>query len=176
MSRVRQELSIVQFQVENRQASASMDALRERAKKLNEDITATNASIKALGNVAPDDAGLKAFQKTLKGLQSDLRDVTRAQNELMKGVKAADKLWKAAATGTMESLSVKEIKAGQRGMQARMQNLQPTKENARELQAMKIAIEEGEIAMRKFEADAERLVKAIRDGGSVSSSTLSYAL
>lgn len=175
MSRVRQELSIVQFQVENRQASASMDALRERAKKLNEDITATNASIKALGNVAPDDAGLKAFQKTLKGLQSDLRDVTRAQNELMKGVKAADKLWKAAATGTMESLSVKEIKAGQRGMQARMQNLQPTKENARELQAMKIAIEEGEIAMRKFEADAERLVKAIRDGGSVSSSTLSKA-
>ena len=175
MSRVRQELSIVQFQVENRQASASMDALRERAKKLNEDITATNASIKALGDVAPDDAGLKAFQKTLKGLQSDLRDVTRAQNELMKGVKAADKLWKAAATGTMESLSVKEIKAGQRGIQARMQNLQPSRENARELQAMRIAIEEGEIAMRKFEADAGRLVKAIRDGGSVSSSTLSKA-
>lgn len=175
MSRVRQELSIVQFQVENRQASASMEALRERAKKLNEDITATNASIKALGNVAPDDAGLLAFQKTLKGLNSDLRDVTRAQNELMKGVKAADKLWKAAATGTMESLSVKEIKAGQRGIQARMQNLQPTKENARELQAMRIAIEEGEIAMRKFEADAERLVKTIREGGSVSSNTLSKA-
>ena len=175
MSRVRQELSIVQFQVENRQASASMDALRERAKKLNEDITATNASIKALGNVAPDNAGLLAFQKTLKGLNSDLRDVTRAQNELMKGVKAADKLWKAAATGTMESLSVKEIKAGQRGIQTRMQNLQPTKENARELQAMKIAIEEGEIAMRKFAADSEQLVKTIRDGGSVSSSTLSKA-
>ena len=173
MSRVRQELSIVQFQVENRQASASMDALRERAKKLNEDITATTASIEALGNVSPDDAGLKAFQKTLKGLQSDLRDVTRAQNELMKGVKAADKLWKAAATGTMESLSVKEIKAGQRGIQARMQNLQPSKENARELQAMRIAIEEGEIAMRKFEADAEHLLKVISEGGAVSSSVLS---
>lgn len=152
-----------------------MDALRERAKKLNEDITATTASIKALGNVAPDDAGLLAFQKTLKGLNSDLRDVTRAQNELMKGVKAADKLWKAAATGTMESLSVKEIKAGQRGIQTRMQNLQPTKENARELQAMRIAIEEGEIAMRKFEADSERLVKTIREGGRVSSNTLSKA-
>lgn len=173
MSRVRQELSIVQFQVENRQASASMDALRERAKKLNEDITAANASIKALGNVAPDDAGLKAFQKKLKELNSDLRDVTRAQNELMKGVKAADKLWKAAATGTVESLSVKEIKAGQRGIQTRMQNLQPSKENARELQAMRIAIEEGEIAMRKFEADAERLLKVISEGGAVSSSALS---
>ena len=101
MSRVRQELSVVQFQVEARQASASMDALREKAKDLDKSITATKENIKALGNVKPDDAALVAYQTQLKKLTSDLRDVTQAQNELVKGVKAADKLWKAAATGTL---------------------------------------------------------------------------
>ena len=132
-------------------------------------------AVKALGDVSPNDAALVGYQQQLKRLKSDLNDVTRAQNELVKGVKAADKLWKAAETGTMESLSVKEIKTGQRGMQARMQNLQPSKENADMLRAMKAAIEEGDIAIRKFEADTAHLLKTISEGGNVSSSALSKA-
>lgn len=175
MSRVRQELSVVQFQVQARQANASMDALRAKAEELKKEITGTESSIRALGNVSPSDAGLVAFQKTLRQLKSDLNDVTRAQNELTKGVLAADKLWKAALTGTMESLSIKEIKAGQRGMQVRMQNLQPGKENESMLRAMKAAIEEGDIAIRKFEADTTHLLETINQGGAVSNSVLAKA-
>lgn len=175
MSRIRHELSVVQFQIENRQASASMEALRATANDLNKSITTTEASIKALGNVPVDDANLVSYQKTLSELKRDLNDVARAQNELMKGAKAADKLWKAAATGTMESLSMKEIKAGQRGMQARMQNLQPSKENEAMLRAMKAAIEEGDIAIRKFESDTAHLIQTVNNGGAVSKNVLSKA-
>lgn len=176
MSRVRQELSVVQFQVQNRQANASMDALREKAKSLSDAMADVNQKIADLGNVPYDNQTLAGYRQDLKKLKSDLKDVTTAQNELMKGVKAADKLWKAAETGTMEQLSVKEIKAGQRGMKARMLNLNPGSQDDMEMQRlMKIAIAEGEVEVKKFNADVKFLLQTIRDGGNVSIDVLKNA-
>ena len=72
-----------------------------------------------------DNKFLLEYQKQLRQLDSDLKDVKTSQRDLMKGVKAADQLWKAAATQDIESLSIKAIKAGQNGLRKRMENLRP---------------------------------------------------
>lgn len=169
MSRIRTEISQVQFQVDARKANASMEALQNTAKELNDKIAETERNIKALGNVAPDNAALLKFQKSLREYNRDLKDVTRAQNELIKGVKAADELFRHARLGTIEQMSLKGIKAGQRGLQQRMQNLNPSDaEDVKTMRAYNAVIEEGDIVMKRFTTDAAHMVSAIKEGSEVS--------
>ncbi len=176
MSRIRQEISSVQFQIDSRKANASMEALQDAARGLNQRIEDTKAKIKALGDVQPNNKHLLEYQKNLRGLTRDLNDVTRAQGELVKGVKAADQLWKAAQEGNIERLSVKNIKAGQRGLEQRMLNLKPDDaEDKKVLAAFKAVIEESNIVIKNFQANTKQLVETIKNGGSVSESVLSTA-
>lgn len=169
MSRIRTEISQVQFQVDARKANASMEALQNTAKELNDKIAETERNIKALGNVSPDNAALLKFQKSLREYNRDLKDVTRAQNELIKGVKAADELFRHARLGTIEQMSLKGIKAGQRGLQQRMQNLNPSDaEDVKTMRAYNAVIEEGDIVMKRFTTDAAHMVSAIKEGSEVS--------
>ena len=169
MSRIRTEISQVQFQVDARKANASMEALQNTAKELNDKIAEIERNIKELGNVAPDNAALLKFQKSLREYNRDLKDVTRAQNELIKGVKAADELFRHARLGTIEQMSLKGIKAGQRGLQQRMQNLNPSDaEDVKTMRAYNAVIEEGDIVMKRFTTDAAHMVSAIKEGSEVS--------
>ena len=176
MSRVRQEISSVQFQVQTGNANASMEALQTAAKGLNDQITKVKENIKSLGNVAANDANLLKFQKDLKDLEVQYRDINKAMSELTRGVKAADKLWKAAKIGKIEGLSVKEIMAGQRGLQQRMQNLQPgNAEDAKTARGFKAAIEEADKVLLKFRSDFDALTAKISNGGKVSQGALEKA-
>ena len=170
MSRIIQQIATVQFQVDNRKVTASMNALQTEAESLNGKIAAVKQSIKSLGDVPTDNKFLLDYQKQLRQLNSDLKDVTTAQRDLMKGVKAADQLWKAAATQDIESLSIKAIKAGQNGLRKRMDNLRPELggDDAKMYDAYKAVIEEADRVIKVFQADATSVVQTIRDGGVVS--------
>ena len=170
MSRIIQQIATVQFQVDNRKVTASMDALQVKAQELNQSIAVTNQNIKNLGNVAPDNENLVAYQKQLRQLNSDLKDVTAAQRDLMKGVKAADQLWKAAKTQDIESLSIKAIKAGQNGLRKRMENLRPELggDEQKMYDAYKAVIDEADRVMNVFKSNYATVVQTIRDGGIVS--------
>ena len=170
MSRIIQQIATVQFQVDNRKVTASMEALQEKAKSLNQDIEKMDQNIKALGDVPADHPGLLDYQKQLRQLKKDLNDVTTAERDLMRGVKAADQLWKAAQSQDIESLSVKAIKAGQNGLRKRMDNLRPELggDEARLYEAYKAVIEEADRVVKVFQTDATSVVQTIRDGGVVS--------
>ena len=66
MSRIIQQIATVQFQVDNRKVTASMEALQEKAKSLNQDIEKMDQNIKALGDVPDDHPGLLDYQKQLR--------------------------------------------------------------------------------------------------------------
>lgn len=170
MSRIIQQIATVQFQVDNRKVTASMNALQTEAESLNGKIAAVNQNIKNLGNVPPDNKFLLEYQKQLRQLNSDLKDVTTAQRDLMKGVKAADQLWKAARTQDIESLSIKAIKAGQNGLRKRMENLRPELggDEQKMYDAYKAVIDEADRVMNVFKSNYATVVQTIRDGGIVS--------
>lgn len=170
MSRIIQQIATVQFQVDNRKVTASMDALQEKAKSLNKVIDVVKQNIKDLGDVPTDNKFLLDYQKQLRQLNSDLKDVTTAQRDLMKGVKAADQLWKAAQTQNIESLSIKAIKAGQNGLRKRMENLRPELggDEQKMYDAYKAVIDEAERVMNVFKSNYATVVQTIRDGGIVS--------
>lgn len=170
MSRVIQQIATVQFQVDNRKVTASMNALQTEAESLNGKIDAVKLNIKALGDVPADNKFLLEYQKQLRQLNSDLKDVTAAQRDLMKGVKAADQLWKAAQTQDIESLSIKAIKAGQNGLRKRMENLRPELggDEQKMYDAYKAVIDEADRVMNVFKSNYATVVQTIRDGGIVS--------
>ena len=170
MSRIIQQIATVQFQVDNRKVTASMNALQTEAESLNGKIAAVKQSIKDLGDVPPDNKFLLEYQKQLRQLNSDLKDVTTAQRDLMKGVKAADQLWKAARTQDIESLSIKAIKAGQNGLRKRMENLRPELggDEQKMYDAYKAVIDEADRVMNVFKSNYATVVQTIRDGGIVS--------
>ena len=176
MSRVRTELSVVQFQVQARQANASMEALQNTATNLRGEIDSVKQSIKAIGNVDVKTPELIGFENQLTQLERKLKDVNNAQRELTKGVMAADKVWKAAQTGTMEQLTIKELKAGERGVRARMQNLSPgDADDAKAYRAYGAVLEEIRIATRGFESEVQHVMQTIHDGGNVSTDMLKRA-
>lgn len=176
MSRVRTELSVVQFQVQARQANASMEALQNTATNLRGEIDSVKQSIKAIGNVDVKTPELVGFENQLTQLERKLKDVNNAQRELTKGVMAADKVWKAAQTGTMEQLTIKELKAGERGVRARMQNLSPgDADDAKAYRAYGAVLEEIRIATRGFESEVQHVMQTIHDGGNVSTDMLKRA-
>ena len=170
MSRIIQQIATVQFQVDNRKVTASMNALQTEAESLNGKIDAVKQNIKALGDVPADNKFLLEYQKQLRQLDSDLKDVKTSQRDLMKGVKAADQLWKAAATQDIESLSIKAIKAGQNGLRKRMENLRPELggDEQKMYDAYKAVIDESDRVMNVFKSNYATVVQTIRDGGIVS--------
>lgn len=176
MSRVRTELSVVQFQVQARQANASLESLQNTASNLRGEIDSVKQSIKAIGNVDVKTPELIGFENQLSQLERKLKDVNNAQRELTKGVRAADKVWQAAQTGTMEQLTIKELKAGERGVRARMQNLSPgDADDAKAYRAYGAVLEEIRIATRGFESEVQHVMQTIHDGGNVSTDMLKRA-
>ena len=170
MSRIIQQIATVQFQVDNRKVTASMNALQTEAESLNGKIAAVNQSIKALGDVPADNKFLLDYQKQLNQLKKDLDDVKAANRDLMKGVKAADQLWKAAKDEDIERLSIKAIKAGQNGLRKRMDNLRPELggDEQKMYDAYKAVIDEADRVMNVFKSNYATVVQTIRDGGIVS--------
>ena len=178
MSRVIQNVASVRFEINARQASAAMEALRGKADELNSHIATVEKQIADLGNVAPDHQGLLSYRQQLKELKSDLNDVNKTIKDYTRGVKAADELLKAAEVGNMESLSMKAIKAGQNGLKKRIENIQPDTLNAEELKAYRIikqVIEEADGVVNKFKTDAAGVVQTLRDGGTVSERAMKQA-
>lgn len=176
MSRVRTELSVVQFQVQARDANAALESMQNRASELRGEIDSVQQKIKAIGDVEVETPELIGFKNQLSQLERKLKDVINAQRELTKGVRAADKVWKAAQTGTMEQLTIKELKAGERGVRARMQNLSPgNADDAKTLRAYNAVLEETRIAIRGFEGEVQHVLQTIHDGGNVSADMLKRA-
>lgn len=176
MSRVRTELSVVQFQVQARDANAALESMQNRASELRGEIDSVQQKIKAIGDVEVETPELIGYKNQLSQLERKLKDVINAQRELTKGVRAADKVWKAAQTGTMEQLTIKELKAGERGVKARMQNLSPgNADDAKTLRAYNAVLEETRIAIRGFEGEVQHVLQTIHDGGNVSADMLKRA-
>jgi len=176
MSRVRTELSVVQFQVQARDANAALESMQNRASELRGEIDSVQQKIKAIGDVEVETPELIGYKNQLSQLERKLKDVINAQRELTKGVRAADKVWKAAQTGTMEQLTIKELKAGERGVKARMQNLSPgNADDAKALRAYNAVLEETRIAIRGFEGEVQHVLQTIHDGGNVSADMLKRA-
>ena len=169
MSRIRTEVSTLQFQVDARKANAAMEALQAVSEHLGRDIANVKQQIADLGNVAPDHQGLISYRKQLRGLERDLKDVRTTMSDYMKGVKAADQLWQAYTTGNIEGLSIKARKAGVNGLKKRVENLNAEDpQDAEYLRAYKIIIEETERVNKKFISDYQHIVQTVKDGGTVS--------
>jgi len=178
MSRVIQNVASVRYEINARPASASMRALEEEAKTLKDAMAGVDKKIAELGNVAPDDKRLIDFRQQLKGLKSDLDDVNRTMKDYTRGVKAADELLKAAETGTIESLSMKAIKAGANGLRKRIENIKPNTLSPEDQQSYRIieqVIDEADNVVNKFKTDAAETIQILRDGGTVSEKAMRQA-
>ena len=175
MSVKRVEVASVQFQIESRQANASIKALEAEAEVLNKKMAETKASIKALGDVPEDNPQLLAFQKQAKQLKRDVDDVNKTIKDYTRGVKAADELLRNYDRQTIESMSMKAIKAGQNGLKKRIENIDPDKANAEELKAYRIiqeVIRESQRVVDDFRADYAETIRILKEGGTVSEQTM----
>ena len=175
MSVKRVEVAQVQFQIESRQANASIKALEAEAEVLNKKMAETKASIKALGDVPEDNPQLLAFQKQAKQLKRDVDDVNKTIKDYTRGVKAADELLRNYDRQTIESMSMKAIKAGQNGLKKRIENIDPDKANAEELKAYRIiqeVIRESQRVVDDFRADYAETIRILKEGGTVSEQTM----
>ena len=174
MSRVIQQIASVQFQVQNRQANAAMQALQEAAKDLSKNMDDVNKKIAALGKDIPkDNPQLLNYQNQLRSLDKDLKDVQKAQRDFLRGAKAADQLWKAAQEQNIESLSFRAIKAGQNGLRKRQEGLSPG--DAKDMQDWRIikqVIDEADRVVKEAGADVQHVIQTIREGGKVSEQTM----
>jgi len=175
MSRaINTSVATIQFQVNARQASAAMQALQDMAKKLGDNIDSVNRNIKNLGEGVPkDNPDLLNYQNQLKALDSQLKDVQKAQRDFLKGAKAADQLWKAAGEGNIESLSFRSIKAGINGLKKRQEGLSPgDAQDMKDWRIIKEVIDEADRVMKQAGADVQNVVQTIREGGKVSEQTM----
>lgn len=174
MSRVIQQIASVQFQVQNRQANAAMQALQEAAKDLSKNMDEVNKKIAALGKDIPkDNPQLLNYQNQLRSLDKDLKDVQKAQRDFLRGAKAADQLWKAAQEQNIEILSFRAIKAGQNGLRKRQEGLSPG--DAKDMQDWRIikqVIDEADRVVKEAGADVQHVIQTIREGGKVSEQTM----
>ena len=175
MSRaINTSLATIQFQVNARQASAAMQALQNMSNDLNREIDKVKKNIKNLGEGVPkDNPDLLNYQQQLRGLESQLKDVQKAQRDFLKGAKAADQLWKAAGEGNIESLSFRSIKAGINGLKKRQEGLSPgDAQDMKDWRIIKEVIDEADRVMKQAGADVQNVVQTIREGGKVSEQTM----
>lgn len=170
MSRIIEQIATVQFQVQTRQASATMQALQEAAKDLAKDMDSVNEKIAALGKDVPkDNPQLLNYQNMLRSIKKDYDDVMKAQRDFMRGAKAADQLWKAAQEQNIESLSFRSIKSGISGLRKRQEGLSAG--DAKDMQDWRIiqnVIQEADRIVKEATADVQNTIQVIRDGGKVS--------
>ena len=170
MSRVIEQIATVQFQVNARQASAAMQALQGKAKELGDQMDGIKQDIANLGEGVPKDhPEFVRLSELLKGVKKDYDDVTRAQRDFMKGVKAADQLLKAAQEQNIESLSFRSIKAGVNGLRKRQEGLSPgDAQDMKDWRVIENVINEADRVVKQARADVENTIQVIRDGGKVS--------
>lgn len=165
----RYDIVRIDFQANARGANAAIESLRQEAEKSNAALTKTREEIdRALKANAPDDviAGLRAMAKTE---ERRYKQLSQAQNELIKGMRVLDQGVKMFNDGSLNQMNAAFQKAVNNAAKLAQSKFDAGTKEWREMGAI---MQETEQNYARMQRDTDQLIQVIQQGGTVFRSTL----
>ncbi len=165
----RYDIVRIDFQANARGANAAIESLRQEAEKSNAALTKTREEIdRALKANAPDDviAGLRAMAKTE---ERRYKQLSQAQNELIKGMRVLDQGVKMFNDGSLNQMNAAFQKAVNNAATLAQSKFGTGTKEWREMGAI---MQETQQNYARMQRDTDQLIHVIQQGGTVFRSTL----
>ena len=165
----RYDIVRIDFQASARGANAAIESLRQEAEKSNAELTKIRGNIdNALKAGAPDEviAGMRA---EAKAEERRYKQLTQAQNELIKGMRVLDQGVKMFNDGSLSQMNAAFQKAVNSAAKLAQSKMDAGTQSWREMGAI---MQETEQNYARMQRDTEQLIQVIQNGGTVFRSTL----